>query len=707
MKNISVSKRLYFGFGLLMAFICFLGITDIQHKQKVADDTSRVADFYVPELVGLIALETAFEEVYMNMRIYSLTQDDKNYTYFNDAVPKIHAQIQKLENLAEQTEDAGILDGYLSSFKSILEKYLITTAQSHNAIAQNNTFLHEFAPMADSIENGINAFIASSQHTFDTKEELTTPLEIQRSAEQNLAASKDMIKAFSDIQALGILALTQHDAQSIKKLAKQTQDLHASLESITGLSAAGQELRTMLLDELKAYNQKAQQLGQSWDSIASFNATRAKIYEEIDTLTVNAIHKVESNLQKSSLVTVESNKTSQKVTLFLLIGIIIASCAFSVYLARSITTPLFRSVVFAEAVASGKLDEPLQVESKDELGKLAEALREMVAALKNNIALAQEQAQEAQRASAEAANATVKAQEAQAQAEVAKSQGMNDAALQLEVIAGAVTNTMHSLSGHVNEAERSMNITSDRITETASAMEEMNATVLEVARSAGEAANTSSEARGRADQGAKVMHTMMTRIGEVESQAQMLKEDMKQLGSQAEAIGAIMNVISDIADQTNLLALNAAIEAARAGEAGRGFAVVADEVRKLAEKTMQATVEVGTAIDGVQKSVERNMKNVDMSVESVHMTTELANQAGVSLEEIVEMVDTTADQVRTIATAAEQQSATSEEINRALTNINDYANQTAATMLEASGAVRNLRTNAEELESIIKELKSA
>ncbi len=708
MNSISVSKRLYLGFGVLLLCICFLGITDIRHKEVVAEDSSRIAYFYIPELVGLIGVETAFEDAYMHMRVYSLTQDPKHYDSFNAAIPLIREKVQALHALANSTEDAGILDSYLGSFEKILAEYLTTTQETHAVVVANNALLHEFAPMADNIESDFMALEELVQQTYATRDDLATPLTVQRAAEQNVVSMQKLVADYEKVQALGILALTQRDVPSVKELMVQSKGIYTAMLAMQdSMTSEGQTLAAAIVTKLQAYEKKAAQLAQSWQDITQLNITRSKIFTEIDKLTVNAIVTVEKNLQKSSSITVATNKSSQKFMLGLITFLVLAGTAFSVYLARSITTPLFKGVSFAQAVASGKLDEDLCVHSTDELGQLATALREMVEALKVNIAKAEQQAEDAKLASAEAAQATMRAQEAQAQAEVAKSQGMNDAAGQLEVIAAEVSSTTHVLTEQVNEAERSMSITSDRITETASAMEEMNATVLEVARSAGDAANISSEARSRADEGAKVVHTMMQRISDVETQAQMLKDDMMQLGSQAEAIGAIMNVISDIADQTNLLALNAAIEAARAGEAGRGFAVVADEVRKLAEKTMQATVEVGTAIAGVQSSVERNMKNVDVSVESVNMTTELANQAGASLEEIVEMVDTTADQVRTIATAAEQQSATSEEINRALTSINEHATETSKAMQEANAAVGHLRESAGNLENIIQSLKTA
>jgi len=181
---------------------------------------------------------------------------------------------------------------------------------------------------------------------------------------------------------------------------------------------------------------------------------------------------------------------------------------------------------------------------------------------------------------------------------------------------------------------------------------------------------------------------------------------MATLGKQAEGIGQIMAVISDIADQTNLLALNAAIEAARAGEAGRGFAVVADEVRKLAEKTMTATKEVGDAITGIQTGTRKNMDNVDRSVAAIGEATALANQSGGSLNAIVTLVEQTSDQVRSIAAASEQQSAASDEINRSIEEVSVISNETADAMAQGAQAVAELAKQSQELKALIAEMRS-
>jgi methyl-accepting chemotaxis protein len=179
---------------------------------------------------------------------------------------------------------------------------------------------------------------------------------------------------------------------------------------------------------------------------------------------------------------------------------------------------------------------------------------------------------------------------------------------------------------------------------------------------------------------------------------------MDQLGMQTTDIGKIMNVIEDIADQTNLLALNAAIEAARAGEAGRGFAVVADEVRKLAEKTMDATKEVGNAIQVIQRGAAANIKSVDAAAVAVDQATDLANRSGEALDHIVQFSDDTSGQVQSIATAAEEQSAASEEINRAVEDINLIASETVDGMNQSAEAITSLARLSNDLRQLIDEM---
>ena len=277
----------------------------------------------------------------------------------------------------------------------------------------------------------------------------------------------------------------------------------------------------------------------------------------------------------------------------------------------------------------------------------------------------------------------------------------NDASAISDRVAAAA----EELSTQAEEISRGAEMQRERVESTASAMNEMNATVLEVARNASSASEQSEGTRARAESGAELVNRVVDAINKVNAVSNKLHENMQELGAQAESVGSVMNVISDIADQTNLLALNAAIEAARAGEAGRGFAVVADEVRKLAEKTMEATQEVGTNINAIQQSARVNIQEVDVAVASVGEATKLANASGEALQEIVGLAAANSAVVASIATAAEEQSATSDEINTSVEEINRITGETTDGMVQSSEAVQELSRMAQELRRVMEGLR--
>ncbi|MDR2050476.1 MAG: methyl-accepting chemotaxis protein [Deltaproteobacteria bacterium] len=277
-------------------------------------------------------------------------------------------------------------------------------------------------------------------------------------------------------------------------------------------------------------------------------------------------------------------------------------------------------------------------------------------------------------------------------------------ATQASSISDRVAAASEELSAQVEQVSRGAEMQRSRVESTASAMTEMNSTVLEVARSAGQASEQSELTRDKANDGAELVNKVVHSINLVNTVATTLQSNMRELGNQAESIGGVMNVISDIADQTNLLALNAAIEAARAGEAGRGFAVVADEVRKLAEKTMSATQEVGASITAIQQSAHTNITEVGNAAKAITEATELANSSGQALTEIVSLASANSQVVTSIATAAEEQSATSEEINRAIEEINSVVGETTDGMVQASKAVQELSQMAQELNRVMGDL---
>ena len=272
---------------------------------------------------------------------------------------------------------------------------------------------------------------------------------------------------------------------------------------------------------------------------------------------------------------------------------------------------------------------------------------------------------------------------------------------QLEGVVSTLNETAEALHYSLSGVKDQAGVAAARLAEAATAMNEMNSTVLEVAGNASGAAEAATSVQGQAHEGNSLVLQTIECLQTVRQQSASLKNDMQGLDKQARDIGTVLTLIRDIADQTNLLALNAAIEAARAGEAGRGFAVVADEVRKLAEKTMASTHDVSSAIQAIQESTNKSMASVENAVLQIDKATGFANDSGHALTDIVSTAEATADQIQAIAAASEQQSAASEEINANIERVNNMVGQTAESMAEAAGAVAGLAAQTEGLRALV------
>lgn len=396
------------------------------------------------------------------------------------------------------------------------------------------------------------------------------------------------------------------------------------------------------------------------------------------------------------------------VTIVISSIVLLLALVLIVAIVRSVVKPLGVLAGTAKEIAAGNLRVAIEDEKfGGEIRDLSVSLKEMITSLLENINKAEDMSKDALAQTERAKEAMLEADNARAAAESAKREGMLAAAQRLESVVNVVAEASRELSVQIESSDKGSEEQASLVHETVSAMDEMNRTVMDVARNAGTASELSAEARAKAEEGAAIVRQAVTDIQNVQSVSLALKDDMTHLAEQAKAITNIMSVISDIADQTNLLALNAAIEAARAGEAGRGFAVVADEVRKLAEKTMISTKDVGDSVNAIQQSVDRSILQVERAVELIGVATEQSGKSGTALNEIVLMVDNSADQVRAIAAASEEQSATSEEITRSIGHVNSIAEETARTMSRAADAVAGLSRQTEELNALIDEMKKA
>ena len=334
----------------------------------------------------------------------------------------------------------------------------------------------------------------------------------------------------------------------------------------------------------------------------------------------------------------------------------------AVVLTRSIVRPLSDAVRAAENVAQGDLTQTVQIQGRDEVTRLQQALQTMQTNLRDTLQ-------------------------------------------QISGSATQVASAAEELNAVTEEGSRSLQQQNDEIEQAATAVNEMTAAVEEVASNAVSTSTASQQSSSSAIQGSQRVQETVTAIQQMTNDVETTAEQVRSLAGQTRDIGKVLDVIRAIAEQTNLLALNAAIEAARAGEAGRGFAVVADEVRALAHRTQQSTQEIEVMVSGIQQGSSQAVASMQNSSARAQTTLDVARSAGVALEEITRSVGEISDRNLVIASAAEEQAQVSREVDRNLVNIRDLSLQSSAGANQTNSASHELSRLAVELNQMVGRFK--
>ncbi|NOX18823.1 MAG: methyl-accepting chemotaxis protein, partial [Chlorobi bacterium] len=282
---------------------------------------------------------------------------------------------------------------------------------------------------------------------------------------------------------------------------------------------------------------------------------------------------------------------------------------------------------------------------------------------------------------------------------------LNEAFLKVMDAAEATASASTQISSSAEEMAAGSQEQSAQTGEVATAVEQMTATIIESTKNATKAAELAKQSGDTAKDGGSAVEQTISGIENIANVVADAAEKVEELGESSNKIGEIIQVINDIADQTNLLALNAAIEAARAGEQGRGFAVVADEVRKLAERTTSATKEIAEMIKQIQTRTEQAVDSMRKSKEGTIQGKELAVISGNSLKGIIAMSDEVMSEVEQVATASEEQSTTVEEISKNVAGINTVAQESAIGIEQIARASEDLNRLTENLRSLVQQFK--
>jgi methyl-accepting chemotaxis protein len=576
-----------------------------------------------------------------------------------------------------RTRDAKYIAGFEKNFNAT--KISIAEARERITEPECAGKVEAMDEAADSFENGFRQAIAIDEerdtlifgelrtNAAEMESLLYTLAEEARDSEdaELTFAAADAMSSLSTARLLANSFLFTDDNAEWNEALETFESLDLLLET-AGQLAGSEDLKQNVLDVktgVAAYVE-------SFERVVDLGRQRKQLVAEIFIPAANRLATEVADVKSGFKARqgelgpklVASNHRAVTTVIAFSVVAILGGVTIAFFITRGIVKPVQRLLRSFNVIAGGDLTEQVEIRSRDEIGDLSRGLNELVGSLHDTMV-------EVNRASDEVASAAT------------------------EIAASA-----EEMASGIEEQSAQV----DQVT---AAMEQMSTSVVQVADKARDAATSAEESGKVAGNGDEIVQQTIDGMTSISQAVSAGAESVSELGRRGEQIGEIIGVINDIADQTNLLALNAAIEAARAGEHGRGFAVVADEVRKLADRTTKATDEIAGSIKAIQGETGEAVKRMDDGIEQVKAGVEHARQAGDSLKLIVTNAQDLSQMVASIAAVTEQQSAAAEEVSRNVEGIAAVSRESAQGAGQAASAAAQMSSKAEQLRQIVSQFK--